>query len=156
MTSNNFSNSTRGPTVVSPESSLFVPWYIFLVMFASSTAFALNALIEENRVRNALNATEQSNAQLLNPYLQHHVEKEKYQSVEDQVPSRAEPPERIGAPSGGKKGHYKHQKDHHHEQEHREEERKDGKDRQRDKTQQIDGCLQKITLPGRPSFGLSS
>lgn len=159
MTSNNFSgNSTRGPSVVSPESSLFIPWYIFLVMFASSTTFALNALIEENQARNAVQATEQGNAQLLNPYLQHHVEKEEAME-EDQVPSKVEmPTERIVAPSGGKVGHYKHGKHHHHPQ----EEGKDAKDRQRDnktakkEQHQIDGSLEKITLPPRPSLGLSS
>lgn len=149
---NNFTNSTRGPSVVSPESSLFVPWYIFLVMFASSTAFALNALIEENRIRSTLHATEQSNAQLLNPYLQHHVEKEALDQ-QDQVPSTSEPSERA-APSGGPLGHHKHHKRHKKPQQKKGAERRHAKDSQGDKTvqrqrqrQQIDRRLEKIIPP---------
>lgn len=151
--------------MVSPESSLFVPWYIFLVMFASSTAFALNALIEENRVRNAMYATEQSNAQLLNPYLQYHVKKGMEVEEQNQLPSSVElPTQRIAAPDGGKVEHYKHSKyqDYHQQPEKkRKEERKKAKDIQRDKAfeqkQQIDRCLRKkMTMPRRPSLGLSN
>lgn len=48
--SSNFSNTSVSVRALR-ESSLFIPWYIFLCLFASSTAFALVVLLTESRVR---------------------------------------------------------------------------------------------------------